>query len=61
MGEPVNSGIPISIHAPREGSDIEQKINMALAYISIHAPREGSDLSDPTVPAPCYYFNPRSP
>ena len=34
----------ISIHAPREGSDISQVIQQsATDQISIHAPREGSD------------------
>ena len=34
----------ISIHAPRERSDISDRIkNMAVAFISIHAPRERSD------------------
>ena len=35
----------ISIHAPREGSDVEKAINnLTRAIISIHAPREGSDF-----------------
>ena len=36
--------IPISIHAPREGSD-ERPCHRhgAIRHISIHAPREGSD------------------
>ena len=33
----------ISIHAPREGSDIETGYVAFLPSISIHAPREGSD------------------
>ena len=34
----------ISIHAPREGSDVAWKqTEIAKACISIHAPREGSD------------------
>ena len=37
----------ISIHAPREGSDIGVTTNQQmLTQISIHAPREGSDVSD---------------
>ena len=36
-------GIPISIHAPREGSDIAKATKLSSAIISIHAPREGSD------------------
>ena len=38
---------PISIHAPREGSDRKTHPEPAAAdYISIHAPREGSDRHD---------------
>ena len=32
-----------SIHAPREGSDINAEIARLEYVISIHAPREGSD------------------
>ena len=34
---------PISIHAPREGSDALDKFLPGVYDISIHAPREGSD------------------
>ena len=35
---------PISIHAPREGSDVQfQGCSFVVYQISIHAPREGSD------------------
>ena len=34
----------ISIHAPREGSDLDWLLAPNLDLISIHAPREGSDL-----------------
>ena len=34
---------PISIHAPREGSDPSPWVAQSAARISIHAPREGSD------------------
>ena len=34
----------ISIHAPREGSDLEAAGLNPGKYISIHAPREGSDF-----------------
>ena len=38
-------GAAISIHAPREGSDLQRsKIMFTFCLISIHAPREGSDL-----------------
>ena len=33
----------ISIHAPREGSDVVAVMVLQLGVISIHAPREGSD------------------
>ena len=35
----------ISIHAPREGSDVVFDWLLDLGKISIHAPREGSDLT----------------
>ena len=34
----------ISIHAPREGGDIDLITRQSLLQISIHAPREGGDL-----------------
>ena len=36
--------ILISIHAPREGSDMPVGALVGLPQISIHAPREGSDV-----------------
>ena len=33
----------ISIHAPREGGDVGDRIGDFLTNISIHAPREGGD------------------
>ena len=42
----------ISIHAPREGSDLYLLMGFSFLDISIHAPREGSDVcSDRTVAA----------
>ena len=38
-------GLFISIHAPREGSDLNFSGVSFLRQISIHAPREGSDAS----------------
>ena len=35
----------ISIHAPREGSDLEKAPEKDALLISIHAPREGSDVT----------------
>ena len=36
-------GVTISIHAPREGSDLDGRCRPVGLLISIHAPREGSD------------------
>ena len=36
---------PISIHAPREGSDIFGQADDPITVISIHTPREGSDIN----------------
>ena len=41
----MNLNVLISIHAPREGSDIMQITQPEEMTISIHAPREGSDIS----------------
>ena len=53
--------VGISIHAPREGSDVLNICVSVAAPISIHAPREGSDRSQrkPCLDSPD--FNPRSP
>ncbi len=52
----------ISIHAPREGSDLPTRQRFEKhEYISIHAPREGSDFSFPKYRKRRVYFNPRSP
>ena len=39
----LKAALEISIHAPREGSDLFQGADLHIAKISIHAPREGSD------------------
>ena len=49
-------GIPISIHAPREGSDIAKATKLSSAIISIHAPREGSDRALGTLSNPSLIF-----
>ena len=36
----------ISIHAPREGGDPDNKADAPMLCISIHAPREGGDSKD---------------
>ena len=51
----------ISIHAPREGSDVQSIRRVLLRGISIHAPREGSDLSETLSLLGIHHFNPRSP
>ncbi len=52
----------ISIHAPREGCDLQGMHLSVYSGISIHAPREGCDLTRClSVPTPSSYFNPRTP
>ena len=52
----------ISIHAPREGSDIcSFQGKMQPLHISIHAPREGSDCCRSFQTGAPRYFYPRSP
>ena len=41
------AGVQISIHAPREGSDLGWRCRCDCGNISIHAPREGSDGGRP--------------
>ena len=53
--------IPISIHAPRTGSDQMDSAERADYRISIHAPRTGSDLSRNAFWICAKNFNPRSP
>ena len=51
----------ISIHAPREGSDVELVHGLVALGISIHAPREGSDCEVLDMDKDWKNFNPRSP
>ena len=52
----------ISIHAPREGGDVQHPIAVLLVGISIHAPREGGDGRHTANPAfGTKDFNPRPP
>ena len=52
----------ISIHAPREGSDLAGEQHPPFGHnISIHAPREGSDRPEAFKQPHLGYFNPRSP
>ena len=52
---------PISIHAPRTGSDQLHRRHGLCARISIHAPRTGSDLHHCLLLMALSHFNPRSP
>ena len=54
-------GPGISIHAPREGSDLTVFHLWLEMDISIHAPREGSDVVRVGHEADGHDFNPRSP
>ena len=54
-------GSPISIHAPRVGSDGHVRPPYKLPHISIHAPRVGSDSTLHDMERRHLYFNPRSP
>ena len=52
----------ISIHAPREGSDVLPALRGEdTLHISIHAPREGSDVAIGGEFVAREYFYPRSP
>ena len=51
----------ISIHAPRAGSDKNEKRMTQEDRISIHAPRAGSDYGHSSCIPKNKYFNPRSP
>ena len=51
----------ISIHAPREGSDLCYLFSLLCYNISIHAPREGSDADEWKRLYCNVDFNPRSP
>ena len=53
--------VEISIHAPREGSDGDNRDVFDLQVISIHAPREGSDRVSWPAAAAWSNFYPRSP
>ena len=61
---PVHRGdcMKISIHAPREGSDVRATVTTSQnKNISIHAPREGSDSPISVSSTAKNYFYPRSP
>ena len=51
----------ISIHAPRTGSDPQNRRHAPRVRISIHAPRTGSDRKRPLAGTKKNDFNPRSP
>ena len=52
---------PISIHAPRTGSDVVHQQRQIFQDISIHAPRTGSDENHRRGRTARPHFNPRSP
>ena len=51
----------ISIHAPREGSDMDKLMFVFIAVISIHAPREGSDVACISLPVTVILFQSTPP
>ena len=51
----------VSIHAPREGSDLQGIDTQPTRAVSIHAPREGSDIAAHIAAVFLWSFNPRSP
>ena len=57
----INPGYPISIHAPRMGSDVRAPAYSTSLPISIHAPRMGSDYQQGIPRMFSRNFNPRSP
>ena len=54
-------GRHISIHAPREGGDINAALEKNYRVISIHAPREGGDAPKIANDILSTHFNPRPP
>ena len=61
MFRPLAVLMGISIHAPREGGDLGQQEQGAVAHISIHAPREGGDADGQPLVLHREHFNPRPP
>ena len=61
QSRPCASRPPISIHAPRTGSDTRGRVQLVQALISIHAPRTGSDAFRHLPKRFSSNFNPRSP
>ena len=51
----------ISIHAAREGGDMEEVLDGVDKWISIHAAREGGDDVAGRLDDLCKNFNPRRP
>ena len=51
----------ISIHAPREGCDVDDAADLVAVEISIHAPREGCDSRPTLARNSPSNFNPRTP
>ena len=57
----ISSRTEISIHAPREGGDIDADSWYGVFPISIHAPREGGDGDQGRRRCAVLNFNPRPP
>ncbi len=53
--------LPVSIHAPRRGSDLRPFAPQLHLKVSIHAPRRGSDTAWRLTTTLPQRFNPRSP
>ena len=51
----------VSIHAPREGRDVQKRPGYRFTPVSIHAPREGRDFRYSVPPSGLRRFNPRAP
>ena len=54
-------GWEVSIHAPREGCDIDERQDWEQRKVSIHAPREGCDQSSSMASLLPSSFNSRTP
>ena len=57
----INPGYPISIHAPRMGSDVRAPAYSTSLPISIHAPRMGSDIIKDVIAVDSYDISIHAP
>ncbi len=58
---PLTPSVTVSIHAPREGCDINSNDNNNNGTVSIHAPREGCDSVVISTTESIARFNSRTP